>query len=120
MVDRPLAQAWRRRISNEIVKAISEEVAGGRRALLAGYPIAGPVEVTTYFTFVRSSGDDAEEPTNRMYGDGDTLTRCVWDALTDAKCIGDDSLVISWTGSKRFGEREGVLIRVWAIDELFT
>lgn len=113
MVDRPLAQAWRRRISNEIVKAISEEVAGGCRVLLAGFPVAGPVGVTTNFVFVRSSGDNAEEPTNRMYGDGDTLTRCVWDALTDAKCIGDDSLVIGWLGSKRFGEREGVEIVVW-------
>jgi Holliday junction resolvase RusA-like endonuclease len=120
MVDRPLAQKWRLAVSNAVVKEISEEVmlAGRkRRALLAGYPVVGPLYIVTDFYFTRSANDESKWPTNRQYGDGDTLTRCVWDALTDAKCVTDDSLVVLWTGMKAFGSHEGVRIGIWAYDE---
>jgi Holliday junction resolvase RusA-like endonuclease len=103
-------------MSNEIVKATSVEVSGGGRSPLAGYPMTGALYVCTVFHFVRpGSGVSAKDgwPTNRnLWGDGDTLTRCVWDALTHAKAITDDSMIVSWRGCKIFDEREGVEIVV--------
>lgn len=116
LVDRPVTKNWLRRISNEVVLAISDEIEGSdTRKLRAGFPLAGPLHVVSDFYFLRSTNDNEEYPTNRQYGDGDTLTRCVWDALTIAKCITDDSLVVRWTGAKFFGEREGVQIGVWML-----
>jgi hypothetical protein len=55
-----------------------------------------------------------ESATQRSVGDGDKLTRCVWDALTGIVWV-DDSQVTQWGGSKRLaapGEQPGVQVYV--------
>lgn len=46
-------------------------------------------------------------------GDGDKLTRAVWDAIESAGTIENDARILDWYGSKRVaepGEQTGVLI----------
>lgn len=59
-----------------------------------------------------------QSATERSVGDGDKLTRCVWDALTGIVWV-DDSQVAAWGGSKRLsapGEQPGVQVYVRPIN----
>lgn len=86
-------------------------------------PYHGPTGVSTTFTIPRprkhllKGGDISPKappvPTTRP--DGDKLERLVWDALTQSRVLADDSIVVDWTGRKRYGE-PGTRIRVTAID----
>jgi Holliday junction resolvase RusA-like endonuclease len=79
------------------------EVARAARA--TGVTFAGPVEVHTEFRLRRPKKiNDAVTGLGRNAGDGDKLTRAVWDALTEAGVISDDSRVLRWSGSKRLAE----------------
>jgi crossover junction endodeoxyribonuclease RusA len=95
----------------------ASEVARAARA--AGVRVAGPVRVDLEFV-VRRPRKIANAMTGlgRSVGDGDKLTRAVWDALTEAGVIEDDSRVVQWSGSKRLagsGEPTGVRIKVRGI-----
>lgn len=81
-----------------------------------GRRIHGPVVVGLRFVFPRPKVvKDAMTGLGQSVGDGDKLTRAVWDALKTAGTIDDDSRVLDWYGSKRLaapGEDPGVLIIV--------
>ena len=83
----------------------------------------GEVEVITQFVIpvVPPGGRTARQTAMvRSVGDGDKLTRCVWDALTGI-VYGDDSQVTVWGGSKRLaddGEQPGVRVFVRLLGDL--
>lgn len=63
---------------------------------------------------LRKVGREFPAPTARSIGDGDKLTRAVWDALVP-RVIADDSMIASWSGSKRWcepGEEPGATITI--------
>ena len=55
-------------------------------------------------------------PISIRSGDGDKLTRAVWDALTGVLWA-DDSQVAMWAGAKHYGHEEGVYVDVRTLDE---
>lgn len=92
-------------------------------------PYEGPVELHTFFRFERRCSDvqlkappndrkvwpshDTDWPTADDIGDEDTLRRAIGDALTQARVIQDDDLVIGGSNYKRWclpGEKPGVEI----------
>lgn len=80
-----------------------------------GRPLAtftGPVEIHIEFEFRRAKSNTDDFPTGRNIGDGDKLTRAVWDALTQAKVIQDDAYCVDWSGSKRWAEEDRAYITV--------
>jgi crossover junction endodeoxyribonuclease RusA len=81
-----------------------------------GLRFAGPVEVHLTFVCHRPRKvKDAMTGLGRSAGDGDKLTRAVWDALTDSGVIEDDSRVLRWSGRKMLadpGGQPGVWINV--------
>lgn len=81
-----------------------------------GARFVGPVEVALTFVCHRPQKiKDTMTGLGRSAGDGDKLTRAVWDALTDAGVIEDDSRVLRWSGSKiltEAGKQPGVRIQV--------
>jgi len=102
------------------------------KAALRTYDGAGwrehvPVHVGLEFRFSRprghymsdgvrlsKAGRRFREPTGRNIGDGDKLTRAVWDCLV-GPVIADDSQISAWSGSKRWcqpGEQPGCTITV--------
>jgi crossover junction endodeoxyribonuclease RusA len=91
---------WRR----DLVKALKDD----------GRKISGPVYVECWFVLRRPQRIvDEMTGLGKNVGDGDKLTRAVWDALTIAGTIDDDSRALEWHGSKRVaepGEHTGVLI----------
>lgn len=84
-------------------------------------PWGGEVECVTHFVvpLLPDGGKTLRESaTQRSVGDGDKLTRCVWDALTGIVWV-DDSQVTQWGGSKRLaapGEQPGVQVYVRLLD----
>lgn len=71
----------------------------------------GPVTVTLNFTIPRlKSAKKRRAPITRSSGDIDKLTRLVFDCLTDAKIIGDDSQVVSLYATKAYGDQPGVTV----------
>lgn len=63
---------------------------------------------------LRKAGREFPAPTTRSIGDGDKLTRAVWDALVP-RVIADDSMIASWSGAKRWcepGEGPGAMITI--------
>ncbi len=113
--DHVLSNPWKKRQMIALVK-------GERR--VAG-PYGWPVEVRAFYRFDRADvvpGDvyAAETwpmPTAQPVGDVDKLWRSTLDALTQAKIITDDALVVGGAPFKRWvraGERAGVLIVVTA------
>lgn len=66
--------------------------------------VTGPVHVEIDFFLPRpkylGKGPACWAP--KKVGDGDKLTRAVWDALTDAGLWEDDSQVCSWNGTKLY------------------
>lgn len=90
-----------------------------RRAALGsdGKPLAtfaGPVAIDIEFEFVKPKANKDDYPTAHNIGDGDKLTRAVWDALTQAQVIQDDAFCVSWSGSKRWGPEDRAFITVQA------
>lgn len=85
------------------------------KALWGDRPILNePVAVDLRFLIPKRKTVIRDYPTSRMDGDGDKLDRGVWDALTDIVLF-DDSLVVNWTGSKRYVDLEedaGVFVTV--------
>lgn len=82
-----------------------------------GRPLAtftGPVEIDIEFEFRRAKSNDDDFPTARTIGDGDKLTRAVWDALTQAKVIQDDAFCVRWSGSKHYAEEDRAYITIRA------
>lgn len=80
-----------------------------------GRPLAtftGPVEIDIEFEFRRAKSNTDEYPTVQTIGDGDKLTRAVWDALTQAKVIEDDAYCVRWSGSKHYAEEDRAYISV--------
>jgi Holliday junction resolvase RusA-like endonuclease len=80
-----------------------------------GRPLAtfkGPVEIHIEFEFRRAKSNTDDFPTGQNIGDGDKLTRAVWDALTQAKVIEDDAYCVDWSGSKRWAEEDRAYITV--------
>lgn len=79
-----------------------------------GRRLSGPVVVGTTFVLPRPQRvTSVMTGLGQSAGDGDKLTRAVWDALKIAGTIDDDSRVLEWYGSKRVaepGEPTGVLI----------
>lgn len=80
-----------------------------------GRRVPGPVTVATWFVIRRPKviKNAMTGLSKRDSGDGDKLTRAVWDALVIAKTIDDDDRVLDWYGSKRVaeaGEQTGVLV----------
>lgn len=82
------------------------------------HPIAGPVEITLGFRFVRPKShyftgrrsdvlrEDAPRwATTKNVGDGSKLQRAVEDSLVDACWLADDSLVARWVGEKVWVDR---------------
>lgn len=70
-----------------------------------GMTFAGPVEVLTEFRLPRPAKvRDAMTGLGQNAGDGDKLTRAVWDGLKEGGMIEDDSKVLRWSGSKRLAE----------------
>lgn len=82
-----------------------------------GRPLAtftGPVEIHIDFEFRRAKSNTDPFPTVNTIGDGDKLTRAVWDALTQAKVIQDDAYCVDWSGSKRYAEEDRAYITIRA------
>lgn len=82
-----------------------------------GRPLAtfkGPIEIDIEFEFRRAKSNDDDFPTVRTIGDGDKLTRAVWDALTQAGVIEDDAYCVRWSGSKHYAEEDRTYISVRA------
>lgn len=80
-----------------------------------GRPLAtftGPVEIDIEFEFRRAKSNTDDFPTARTIGDGDKLTRAVWDALTHAKVIQDDAFCVRWSGSKHYAEDDRAYITI--------
>ena len=80
-----------------------------------GRPLAtfeGPVCIDIEFEFVKPKSNQDDYPTARNIGDGDKLTRAVWDALTAAKVIQDDAFCVTWSGSKHWGPEDRAFITV--------
>lgn len=81
-----------------------------------GVRFAGPVEVHLLFVVRRPQRiNDAMTGLGRSAGDGDKLERAVWDALTEAGVIEDDSRVLRWSGAKVLaapGGSTGVRVKV--------
>lgn len=73
---------------------------------------AGPVEIHIEFEFRRAKSNTDPFPTVSTIGDGDKLTRAVWDALTQAGVIQDDAYCVDWSGSKRYAEEDRTYITV--------
>lgn len=88
-----------------------------QEAEVLGGPLTGPLTVGAHFFFERPKRSKFEDPIGRGIGDGDKLTRAVWDALTLGGLIADDALVCSWYGSKRWADfgGPGVLVEVEAL-----
>ncbi len=76
----------------------------------------GPVKVEADFFFDKPAKGTVEPyPTTKTYGDGDKLTRAIWDALVVGRVLGDDRQVVSWGGAKAWayeGASAGALVRV--------
>lgn len=72
----------------------------------------GPVEIRIEFEFRRAKSNTDPFPTVNTIGDGDKLTRAVWDALTQAGVIQDDAYCVDWSGSKRYAEEDRAYITV--------
>lgn len=82
-----------------------------------GRPLAtfkGPVEIDIEFEFRRAKSNTDDFPTVNTIGDGDKLTRAVWDALTQAKVIEDDAFCVRWSGSKHYAEEDRAYITIRA------
>lgn len=89
-------------------KAFREAVGYAARHALAGrqgYPLGGPVEVHIVFAFEQPASYAKRRrhwPVSRKAGDLDKLTRNVFDALTDAGVVGDDSQVCRLIADKDY------------------
>lgn len=82
-----------------------------------GRPLAtftGPIEIDIEFEFRQAKSNDDDFPTVQHIGDGDKLTRAVWDALTQAGVIEDDAFCVRWSGSKHYAEEDRAYITVRA------
>lgn len=78
-------------------------------------PLTGRLSVSAHFYFERPKHSKYEHPIGRGIGDGDKLTRAVWDALTLGGLIADDALICAWRGSKQWadpGEVPGAVVIV--------
>lgn len=90
-----------------------------RVARATGVRFTGPVGVSVEFILRRPAHPKYPEPAVKP--DGDKLERAVWDALTEAGVIEDDSRVVSWTGLKRYARGDGhpgVAVSVWSRERL--
>jgi crossover junction endodeoxyribonuclease RusA len=106
---------------SKFMKEASDNVKPWRRKIVRaamgsdGRPMAtfkGPVEIHIEFEFRRAKSNTDDFPTGQNIGDGDKLTRAVWDALTQAKVIEDDAYCVDWSGSKRWAEEDRAYITV--------
>lgn len=112
-------QSWRGVVSTYALQAMQRQQ---QRKTTA------PVRVELSFFLLRpkghfGTGKNSEQvknsapthPVSQRSGDGDKLTRAVWDALTGV-VWNDDSQVVSWEGHKTYGAQEGVSVTVQALE----
>jgi crossover junction endodeoxyribonuclease RusA len=116
---RPAPQGSKKPVGRGISMESSKYLPAWRRAVVKamkddGRKIHGPVYIECWFVLRRPKVvKDEMTGLGKNVGDGDKLTRAVWDALTIAETIDDDSRALEWYGSKRIaepGEQTGVLI----------
>lgn len=108
LVEQTKAKPWMSRIRAAALKAAADT--GHNR-------ITVPVEVDVTFTFIRpKSAKNRLYPHMRSVGDLDKLCRSLLDALQPSKTedgvMDDDSLVVSLTAHKVYGDVPGVSVRV--------
>lgn len=102
----------------ESSKAVKPFRTAVKRAALGpdGRPMAkfsGPVAVTLMFEFRRAKSNTDPYPTGQNIGDLDKLTRAVFDALTQAGVIEDDSdIIVIERASKIWGPMDLVTVTV--------
>jgi len=97
---------WRRRIAE--VAALA-----WRRPVLDE-----PLGIHCDFVMCRPARTPSKTPPAiKRNGDGDKLTRAVWDGLTGV-VVREDCLFVQWSGTKRTaerGEQSGCRIRIWRV-----
>jgi len=99
-------QAWQRDVKAAAAAAIA--------ALGPDWPglLDGPLWASTAFVLLRpASHKPTSWPVGMNTGDGDKLTRAVWDGMTKV-VFADDAQVVLWRGSKVYGPVPGVTVRV--------
>ena len=106
-----LVRAWK----EQVVKAVCA-------ALKRRYPVEKGVEpafakdevldVETLFYVTRRKTDRDLAPVKACYGDGDNLTKAVWDACTDAGLWVDDCRIAEWYGGRYFADERGPGVQV--------
>ncbi len=90
----------------------------GRWVHYDGFPIQVPVSVDLCFSFLRPVKPQFDVPATTKTGDLDKLTRCVFDALTNAGVYADDALVCRSSQEAIYvdkPEEVGVWIQVMAL-----
>lgn len=114
----PKVKDWRRTIGYRAAE------------LMHGTPLfEGPLRVETVFWLLRPKnhyrtgsnshllkGTAPDYPHGNV-GDGDKLTRAVWDALTGVVWA-DDCQVVEWVGKKKYNQSPGVMVTVETMEEI--
>lgn len=93
---------------------IAEASATCDRLALLG-PLEAPYRVEVWFYFTKPRTTRHSHPTAPTIGDGDKLTRAVWDGLVQGGLLEDDRHVVEWGGGKKWagpGEAPGAVIRI--------
>lgn len=83
--------------------------------------LAPPYRVDVWFYISKPRTTKASHPVAPTVGDGDKLTRAVWDGLVQGGLLQDDRFVVEWGGGKKWagpGETPGAVIRVTEIKEI--
>lgn len=81
-----------------------------------GYQFVGPVMVRLYFRFPRPKRPKFEVPAVKP--DIDKLERAVYDGLTDAGLIEDDSRIVKSYAEKSYHEEPGVRVIVRSVENV--
>lgn len=104
----------------EEVKAAATQAAGPEWV-----PIAGPLRAVLLFAMPKPISAPKRRrtwPIGKGSGDGDKLTRAVFDAITDAGVWGDDAQVVWHEVRKDYPEHvaqnsPGVIVRIWRVED---
>lgn len=109
--------AWRETVTYRAAQAAGR----GRWSALVGVPVA----IDLAFTVTRPASTPASQlcPITRSSGDVDKLVRLIFDALTDARIVGDDSQFVELHTRKCYPNSHpkalpaaGVRLALWALD----
>lgn len=101
---------WRTRVAEEARKALTEP-----HSAFDG--TSGPISVVVNFRIPRGKSVKREHPTTRP--DLDKLVRAVFDALTEAGVVGDDSQITTLAAIKVYADiaQPGVTITVTSLEQ---